>query len=305
MEYTLKFPKYLTQQEYSVAFILNQFNKIKPEFAPANVLLDFSETFFIGGEMTALITALVKILQDRNFTVKITKLQSSVSYILERNGFLERFGLSKYKHDKFNKKTAIPLFIGYSQNEIKIIRDYLNNEVFSFVKWPNQLHDKSHDVETINSAIFETTRNISEHSGSNTVFMCGQFYPERNHLRLTITDTGVTIPTNLRNHIPEFKEESDVFLTDWATNSGNTTKTNIASGLGLYSIKDTIVGEGEFTIISRNAFWKQTSNGTIITKALKCTMPGTFIHLNFFLGSSEKSIGHDLFNGTIEDDLLF
>ena len=303
LDYTIHFPKSLTQQEYCVSNILEQFNKLNAAMAPANVILDFEHTFFIGGEMTAFITALVKILQEDGFIVKITKFQNSVGDILDRNGFLENFGITEHRED--DKNTVIPLFIGYSQDENTIMKDYLNDKVFSFVQWPNKLHGKYHEIETINSAISETTRNISEHSGSNTVFMCGQFYPQLNHLRLTIIDTGVSIPTNLRNHFSDFEKKSDVALIDWATGSGNSTKTNIASGLGLFSIKDNLVDEGEFTIISNNAFWKQTSEGTVIKKNIASKMPGTFIHLNFFLGSDKNNNDNHELNDTMNYDLLF
>ena len=303
LEYRINFPKNLSQQEYCITNILKQFNYIKKNLPPTTVVLDFTNTFFIGGEMTAFLTALVKILQEDGFTIKITKIQNSVGDILERNGFLETLGMTEHRED--DKNTAIPLFIGYSQDETTIIKNYLNNKVFSFVQWPNKLHGKNHEIETINSAISEITRNISEHSGSNTVFMCGQFYPKLNHLRLTIADKGVSIPTNLKNHIPQFKDKNDSALVDWATGSGNSTKKNIASGVGLFSIKDNLIGEGEFTIISHNAFWKQTKEGVIIKKNIPCEMPGTFIHLNFFLGSNKNNINKELVNDTMNNSLLF
>ncbi|WP_076645657.1 hypothetical protein [Latilactobacillus sakei] len=303
LDYTIYFPKNLSQQSNSVTNILKQFNKLNSTMAPANVILNFTGTFFIGGEMTALVTAMVKILQEDGFTVKITKFQRSVGNILQRNGFLETLGVMEHHED--DKKTVIPLFVGYSQDENTIMKDYLNNKVFSFVQWPNKLHGKNHEIETINSAISETTRNISEHSGSNTVFMCGQFYPTLNHLRLTIVDTGVSIPINLRNHVEKLKKENDTTLLDWATASGNSTKDTIASGLGLFSIKENLVGEGEFTIISNNAFWKQSSSGTVIKKNMACTMPGTFIHLNFYLGSDKNNNDNYQLNDTINYDLLF
>lgn len=282
--------------------ILKQFNLLinnSNQLSDHSIVLDLSRTHFLCGELTSFMSLLVLLLQNSGFSLKFRNLKPSIEDVLKRNGFLGLVGLGSPTSND-TKQTTIPIFIGYSQDTDQIF-NFLYNQVFSYVQWPNHLN-KDHEIDAINSAIYEITRNINEHSGSNRVYMCGQFYPYLRQLRFSIVDNGVSIPTNLRTHISDMSHNSDEDLIDWSTRQGNSTKDTPASGLGLFDIKNNMLDNGELTIVSSKGFWKQTSQGNVIKYPLNSPMPGTMLHLNFYLNGHNRQLQNATINN---DDLLF
>lgn len=46
-------------------------------------------------------------------------------------------------------------------------------------------------MQYIKENLFEVIHNIRDHSNSNKVFMCGQFYPNKDRLTFAISDIGI------------------------------------------------------------------------------------------------------------------
>ena len=106
-------------------------------------------------------------------------------------------------------------------------------------------------------SIFEVFQNSVVHSGSRLeAFVCGQFYPTRRRLRLTIADAGIGIRTNVREYLN--RQISSVEAIRWAMQAGNTTRTGkLPGGVGLKFLKDFIKeNNGKIQIVSRRGFYE-------------------------------------------------
>lgn len=245
-----------------------------------NIYLDFSRTFFVSNELTAALSASVLQWINDEHQVFLGHMKPEIHKAFSKNGFLKLFNIEEPIDDTY--KTTLPIFMDYSQNET-IIYQYLYNNVFNSPHWPKTQSNSNLKIEVINSAIFEMARNINEHSGSNELFMCGQFYPQKQTLGFTLVDNGISIPTNVSTHIPDLSDSTNSEIIDWSTQKGNSTKETAASGLGLYDIKTSLLNFGELTIFSNNGIWKQTSQGKIIKKEGMAKKRGTLIHISFNL----------------------
>lgn len=115
------------------------------------------------------------------------------------------------------------------------------------------------------------------------IHTCGQFYPQRKKLHVTIVDTGNTIVSNVIDFFKSSTMKSSDCI-DWAMVSGNTTKTgNISGGLGLGLIFDFInLSKGNMQVISSNGYWELREGKKFMTD-LNFSFIGTIVNLEFDL----------------------
>ena len=74
--------------------------------------------------------------------------------------------------------------------------------------------------------------NARTHGKCKNIHTCGQFYPTRKKLHITIVDTGKTIVNNVNDFLNKGMSSSECI--NWAMETGNTTKVgNTPGGLGL------------------------------------------------------------------------
>jgi hypothetical protein len=135
--------------------------------------------------------------------------------------------------------------------------------------------------------VLEIYLNAFDHGQSNLgVFSCGQYYPNKKRLKLTILDLGIGIPQNVR----KFCNQPDLAVDQamkWAFQQGNSTQPipNTARGVGLDRIRAFIgTHQGKLQLYSHDAWAKITGNqeqyggqnilfqGTIVNLELGCDL---------------------------------
>lgn len=293
----IKMPTSLTCYYGNISKILLQFNSLIPKdgenildfidiHAHEKIVFDFSKTTFLSAELTTFLSALWELLFEYGYKdISIFGMNNKIESILSKNGFLEYYQLGAKKTD-YNQ-TTISFLKAYSQDD-QTLRKYLVNNVLSNKNWPSHLSTDGAEIEIINSALSELTLNISEHSGSNIVLACGQFFPQKHRLEFSIADIGKSIPNNIKNRKGDIVTfENDSSYIDWATDMGHSTKNIAASGLGLFDIKTNLLHNGELTIISNYGYWKQMMSSEINKQDLPSPFKGTLIHLNFSLSNKD------------------
>lgn len=136
-------------------------------------------------------------------------------------------------------------------------------------------------------SMFEIFQNSIQHSGSNEVYICGQFYPLKAKMALTITDIGNSIQKNVNQFKPEFENYSGKESICWAVEAGNSTKPSTdPGGLGLDLIRTFLkMNHGTIQIISSNGFWEER-NGAIFAKDFMYSFEGTIVNIEFNLKDS-------------------
>lgn len=276
--------------------IISQFNRVIASDNNLNeVYIDFGSTRWFNAEFTTLIGTLFSIFHQNGYTIYISKnINPATKTILQKNGFLAHYNLGEKIADTYN--STIPYLVAKSK-EIKQIDSYLEEKVIPKINY----HISHEKVEVINSALFELIHNIKDHSQSDLVFMCGQYYHSKKKLVFAIADIGISIPINIQKHTQ--MKFSDTESVDWAVKKGNSTKDIASSGLGLYDIKENLKGQGSVCIISNLAYWHVEDSGEVITKQLESPYPGSLIMISFSLEDTSEKNAYNLDSEI--DDLFF
>lgn len=284
--YRVIFPSSLYSNISSINNILRQFNQITPEYT--RIYFDTTNLKWIDSEVSALIGALFENLKTRLPGVEMFLYHhmdpSDPEKLLFKNNFLEYYLEAPNYHAKTTGYTVkfdvLKLTPGVlEKNDLKNISEYLNNQLFSHPQWENNFENLENQLG-FSEAIFELARNISDHSKSENIIFAGQYYPTKNEFRLSIADNGLGIPFTVKTGAKVFGE--DAALIDWATQPGNTSKDNAhPRGMGLSTIKSSLIGVGELIIVSGNGFWRLNKDGKVETSTLKQKFNGTYVRLSF------------------------
>jgi hypothetical protein len=138
--------------------------------------------------------------------------------------------------------------------------------------------------EAIAGQVWELYANAFEHSHSPIgVFSCGQHYPKKKELHLTIIDFGQGIPTSVQSLSQNAALNPSQAL-EWAFQSGTSTTSNgVSRGTGLNSLQSFILtNRGNLKIFSNDGYVNIKDNkvkyetraidfgGTLINIAFKC-----------------------------------
>lgn len=259
----------------------------------SSIVFDFSETTWCDASVTPLLGVIIgNALIDYPGQVYVSKIPNKkVSNILEKNGFLNTYGLAEKTPDTYG--TTIPYTV-LDCNDDEKIDDFLDKEVFGFLR----NHIEAAEIEIIRNSINEVSHNVKDHSSKSKLFFCGQFYPKKGYISLTMTDDGITIPTKIKQKFSLMTDKLDCHLIEWATGKGNSTKSIASSGLGLFGIRNYISEIGEFTILSGNGYWYQSRIGEQTLYELSYRYSGTLLNMKFYT-DNQKSSGI-----TAKDDIM-
>ena len=281
---TIKIPREFNLDYKTTNDFLSQVDSIDLSSLDKDVILDFGENIWFNAELTTFLGAIIARLNNNGFKVYISKLSNRVELILQKNGFLTAYGLKNDADDTY--KTTIPFYIVPAKS-IKEIDQYLEVKVFSKISELRKNTITPSDIELMENAVYEVVHNITDHSESSHVIMCGQYYPSKERVVFTIADIGVSLPKKVTENMDHLI--SDLECIDWAVKKGNSTKTIQSSGLGLYDISSQLRKSGTLHIISRDAYWMMERGGLSFKKNLDNSFFGTLINLDFHLDASDNS----------------
>lgn len=266
-------PKELKMQPTLIEVILSQIEALDRD--DDEVFFDFSSTKWISAELSVFLGALAIFLFKNGYEISYSPIRDSVNTVLAKNGFLSLHGLGDKVHDINNTTIGYKIFMSENYEEID---NYLTNDVFAKI---NQ-HVEEESLEIVRDSIFEIVHNIKEHSGSNELLMCGQWYPQKDQLSLAIADVGKSIPTNINDYFKAQGQPSQAnwWTINWATLKGNSTKNIPDGGLGLYELRSSFMKHGELKILSKDALLAYNNKQGRYAE-LKGQFPGTLLQLEF------------------------
>lgn len=261
--------------------LAEQFQKYKN----TDIGLDFKNVEFIASNQFAALGCIVDTYSKKNPNASVTffNVKDKIKKVMQMNGMHKHLGLKKIP-DQY--KTAIPFTI-FDVKEIDEFERYILMEVFSRPDLPKM---SALARNNILDTILEIFNNVKEHTSSQFVYSCGQYFPKSSFLYLTIVDAGETIPFNVTAFFKSNRQTPPANSLEWAIRAGNTTRlTDTPGGLGLSLLCDFIelnkgklyivseketfekVGESERTLYMENAF-----PGTIVTVAINLSDEYTY-----------------------------
>lgn len=204
--------------------------------------------------------------------IKISATSEKIIDILSRNAFLPTYTSTQIKQDLYH--TAIP----YLRLDIRKSQDfhhYLQEQLFAHQKLPTMQPKLKQKIQ---ESIFEIFTNAITHSQSQSIHICGQYFPQKQDLAFCITDTGIGFARSIQNKFKQTLDSTQAIK--WVIQEGNTTK-NVTGGLGLSIIQDFItINQGQLYIISGNAILC-IKNGRKEYKILENFFDGVIVNMVF------------------------
>lgn len=221
--------------------------------------------------MSAPLGVVLNKLTDSLKQVSVVAVPPTIEPILSRNGFLTAFN---YPPGAGISTTALP-YQRFKLQDSSLFAQYLQD------------HLPGKGIPTMSTglgklfqqSLFEVFENAAFHSNSSLgVFVCGQFFPIKQRLDITIADAGITIPRLVKATFDWEMSATDALA--WALQDGNTTKREgKPGGVGLKLLRDFVtLNEGRLQIASGSAYWEMNA-GTIEVHPLASPFPGTVVNL--------------------------
>lgn len=249
------------------------------------IYLDFSKVNFIASNQFAILGCILDTYRTKypDTSIYFSSLKDKIKKTIQKNGFNMHLGFEKLP-DTYN--TTIPYTI-FDINQINEFEKYIITRIFNRQDIP-QMSElvKSKIVDNI----LEIFNNVKEHTHSNKVYTCGQYFPKSSFLYFTIVDSGETIPYNVNTYCDKSHIEHPPKPLEWAIAPGNTTRqVNTPGGLGLSLLRDFIkLNNGKLYIVSGNETYEQNGknnrhrymehsfSGTIVTVAFNLLDDSTY-----------------------------
>ena len=234
--------------------------------------LDFSRVGFFDANMAAPLGAVLAGVADRFNAVEIVNVPELIERVLRKNGFLTQF---RYQPLEDANRTTIP-FRRLQRTDEGLFEDYLQRHLKG--KGIPRMSDGLGKV--FKQKLFEVFQNAVIHSESELgIFVCGQFFPQKQKLDLTIADAGIGIRDAVRRYFQDEKIAS-VPAIRWALQEGHTTKKGKQpGGLGLKFLHDFArLNKGRIHIVSRFGFYEFDAGAESFAK-MGGDYPGTVVTL--------------------------
>lgn len=263
-----------------------------------DVTFDFSPCRFLRYNAVVFLGGLARLIKSRfgNVTFNWNTLQNNIFTNLGQNGFLAAF---KHGGDPWTGNS-----IPYREDKVldkNSMMDYLK------VKWLRQgwVHVSELLQNAIAGSVWEIYTNAFEHAQSPIgVFSCGQHYPRRKELQLTVADFGVGIPSTVRLFFSNDQRAHSLSAANclkWAFQPGTTTKPNGTSrGMGLDLLKEFVkINKGKLEIFSHEGYALIDETQEIFMNR-QTFFEGTLVNISF---RCDKSYYH--FASEVPEEPLF
>jgi hypothetical protein len=275
MALRLKIPKiYSTSQCCHALFEMWQSVNQQPQ-ACLDLTIDFQKCSFLSHLGVAFLGGLVHYVRSQGgkLTFDLTTLKPKIYANLAQNGFLSSLDLGPEPWSG----NSVP----YRQDErqdIEAIMTYLLNHWLR-KDWV----DMSLGLrEAIAGQVWELYANAFEHGQSPIgVFSCGQHYPAKKELHLTVIDFGQGIP-NTVSRLPQNASFNSAQALEWAFQAGTSTAINgVSRGMGLNLLKTFIASNRGNLKIFSNAGRANIKDNEIKYKNESLNFRGTLINIAF------------------------
>lgn len=263
-----------------------------------SVTIDYQGVKFIAANLMAVMGCVFQEYTKKDAEhrkVQFINLKKNIFDAMRRNGFGVHLD-ARTIPDRYN--TVIPYQI-FNIEAIELYEKYLTINLFGKDDIPDTLLAVS---DSIKDYLLELFKNVKDHTTSNYVYTCGQYFPKTHKLYFTIADAGETIPYNVSKYHRERNLDMPLKPILWALTSGNTTSDcHSPRGIGLALIKEFIeINQGEIFIVSGDESFELTSRGEVYRK-FGNKFNGTFVTLGFNL--AEDKINNILLESS--EDIVF
>ncbi len=234
--------------------------------------IEISFEKWFGANMSSVLGGILDILSNNLNSIIIKDIPDNIQRIIQKNGFLAYYGYPKTID--FNNTTI--KYQKLKPNDGTFFNHYIMNELLERSELPKMSNPLK---KKIAESIYELFANAKMHSKTKFVYTCGQFFPQKKLIEITITDTGIGFKNKINSRFG--RDLTAIQAIEWAISTGHTTKQGISGGIGLSILKEFIEkNNGKIQIVSDNGFYQFSSNG-LVKKSFSLPFPGSIINVQF------------------------
>ena len=254
------------------------------------IKISFKNVDWFDANLAAILGAILSSLSNDLNHFEMIDLNDDVRKILEKNGFLSKYGRAA-RNDSYG--TTIK-FSKFGSGDLKAFEAYLEAELFMRTDLP-AMSEKL--TKKIFESMLEIFNNAAFHGASDYIFSCGQCFPKKNNLNFTLVNLGHTV----KERVSEFKKQeisADKALS-WAIKPGNTTRVgSIPGGMGLNILREFMkLNKGQVQIYSDSGYWTQNNKAVVTCAETEFCFNGTIVNFQFNISDDSSyrspcSFGH-------------
>ncbi|MFA4906660.1 MAG: ATP-binding protein [archaeon] len=251
--------------------------------------LSFQNWF--GANMSSPLGAVLDLLEANLNTIKIEDFSvSSILKILKKNDFLSHYGYNRLPD---TNNTTIK-YLKLKPSDGRYFHMYIVNELLTRSELPAMSLGLK---KKITEAIYEIFINAKYHSGTKYIYTCGQFFPKKNEIEFTLTDTGDGFKKVINRRFN--KNLSAIQAIKWATQDEHSTKIGVPGGIGLSILKEFIVkNQGKIQIISDDGYYEYSRKGEEM-RSFQKPFPGSALNVQLRTDDTHSYKLSDEKNGDI------
>lgn len=231
---------------------------------------------------------------DKVWYNKNNKLSLKILTIMRKNGFSKHFRLDKIP-DIHNTTLPYQKFPA-SSSGIESFEKYITIYLFGKNNIPDIPTNNSQDIT---DNLLEIFSNVIDHASSDSVYVCGQYFPKKGTLCLSMCDIGNTVWNNVKYYSEKHNKEFPDAPLEWAMQEGHSTKEDDPDGLGLSLLKNYLIETlGGMSVISGCEYY-ELRRGKERCIRLEENFEGMFVSIIFNMTFYRKN------NPVHEYDIIF
>lgn len=229
--------------------------------------IDFgNQQLFFSPFYMLFLGAKLKALKSRNPSLRIDVKNHSANAYPGHMGFFRMFGIDVGRDvgEAWGSENYIPLTCIershlYEQPTDRYVElpDLVQRHADKVARVIARGNDSSDMFNVLSFSIREVMRNVFEHSQSDTLYYCAQYWPRSNKVEFALADFGVGIRRGLSEN-PNFRFNADKQAIEWSllpsvsgkTHLPRTSNTWYNSGYGLYMTSRLARNGGNFVLAS-------------------------------------------------------
>jgi light-regulated signal transduction histidine kinase (bacteriophytochrome) len=261
--------KYINNDFESYQEMISFFSRHNEQyFSDVNISL---KNWF-AANMSAALGAVLDKFQEKLNQVFFVEIEPAIEKILTKNKFLSHFGFPDIE-DK--NHTTIP-YLKLQPSDGRFFNNYIFKELLNKPELPAMSNPAKNKIA---ECIYEIFVNAQIHSKTETIYTCGQFFPQKSEIEFSIVDVGIGFKKSIFNRFGADIDSGQAIR--WATKDRNTTKNDSPGGIGLALLKEFIQkNKGKMQIISYDGFYEFDEIGETI-RSFDGEFPGTIVNLKF------------------------
>ncbi|CAJ0781872.1 ATP-binding protein [Ralstonia chuxiongensis] len=240
---------------------------------------DFGRLRFIEPDGVSVLSNLIEYLKHSGARVTFSNFHGATPALnfLDDSGFFKHYQGKPLRPGSRVRTTTLPLqLVEYSRSY-----GYMENRLIPWLA--TALGVRQAALSTVKVCFHEIFNNIQDHSTVSIGCAFAQHYPNRQEVRICISDFGIGIPQNVRKAVPELTDQAAIERACREGFTTNTTPRNRGAGLAVLINNVVRTNGGSVIIHSGRGIYSCKRTGATVNRTPRTApgfYPGTLVHIS-------------------------